>query len=732
ELVPPATPDEPNRRQQQSRSEAEEVLHIARTWITRPLPPNRTKPWTLAVLVRSRNHLDEIVSALRRQPESSSAQPRIPFRAVEIEFLHERQEILDLTALTRALLHPADRVAALAILRAPWCGLSLADLHTLTGADDPALRHQSIPRLLADRGHLLPPDACDRLTRIWTVLQSAVRHRARLTTAQLVERAWLTLGGDTWLTSTQLTNTRRFFQLLDQLEDQLEAEAQIIDPTLLETRLRTLYAEPDPIPPHTPFLELLTIHKAKGLEWDVVLIPALERATANNRARLLTWSELSSSDSPSTAAHIMLAPIPGRGEPSKALNAWLNSIHKSRETAETKRLFYVACTRARQELHLFASPTLTAAGTPALPADSLLKAAWPAAALHFAAASTASPTATPITTQTWAQSLASESPTESEPLALAAAAEAILQFPAATEATSSRSATPILQRLPTDFDPTARFTPTKPCPSDPELAEGEEPPHSLRSTITPDAASSPTHLYVSRPEGSYAARSFGNTIHALLDVLATRIAHGDTPATLLAELPVWLPRISSLLRADGLPRPTIDRLTREALTALTQTLNDPDGQWLLASHAGSSNEFSLTAEASVSEIDRDFSPRMNHQQSTRPLASATSPYNEFAQTPSLPGIQPTSIRIDRIFEAGPTPHAPGQTHLWIIDYKTSAFGPTPLADFLAAQRATYAPQLETYARILAPTRNKSPHQVHLALYFPTIPHLLWWPLTSTQ
>ena len=38
------------------------------------------------------------------------------------------------------------------------------------------------------------------------------------------------------------------------------------------------------------------------------------------------------------------------------LNAWLKGMQKAREAAERKRLFYVACTRAREELHLFAAP----------------------------------------------------------------------------------------------------------------------------------------------------------------------------------------------------------------------------------------------------------------------------------------------------------------------------------------------------------------------------------------
>ena len=120
---------------QARRQEARNVREIIERWRSRPLPSGRTSPWRIAVLVRARQHLFEIVAALR----GSATEPAIPCRATKIEQLGERPEILDLLSLTRALLHPADRISWLSILRAPWCGLELAELHLLTGADDPLL-----------------------------------------------------------------------------------------------------------------------------------------------------------------------------------------------------------------------------------------------------------------------------------------------------------------------------------------------------------------------------------------------------------------------------------------------------------------------------------------------------------------------------------------------------------------------------------------------------------------
>ena len=99
--------------------------------------------YRVAVLGRTRNALAPIAQALR--------EAHIPFRAVDLEQLASRPEVLDALALARAVLNPLDRVAWLGVLRAPWCGLSLADLHALTSADSPELLARPVPQLLAER-----------------------------------------------------------------------------------------------------------------------------------------------------------------------------------------------------------------------------------------------------------------------------------------------------------------------------------------------------------------------------------------------------------------------------------------------------------------------------------------------------------------------------------------------------------------------------------------------------
>ncbi|MEJ2432714.1 MAG: 3'-5' exonuclease, partial [Pseudolabrys sp.] len=122
----------------------------------------------------------------------------------------------------------------------------------------------------------------------------------------------------------------------------------------------------------------MTIHKAKGLEFDTVIVPGLGRLPRGDEARLLLWSERPRSDEDSD---LLLAPIKASVEDDDPIYGYLKQLEQDKQRHEDGRLLYVATTRARKRLHLLghADYTLTDDG-PRLrvPAQStLLRRLWP-------------------------------------------------------------------------------------------------------------------------------------------------------------------------------------------------------------------------------------------------------------------------------------------------------------------------------------------------------------------
>ena len=600
------------------------IRELAARWRARPLPPGRTDPWRIAVLVGTRRELREIVAAMK----VDYGRGTVPFRAVEVEPLKERREVLDLLALTRALKHPADRVAWWAVLRAPWCGLGLADLHMLAGEDDRQFAEATVMHLVATRGELLPPESIGRLERVWPVLQAAMEKRSRLRVPELVERTWRSLGGDAALSATEMANAMRYLELLDEVD----RETGGVELAHLNRRMERLYALSDNA---RGAVDLMTIHGAKGLEWDVVMVPELERKAPPIRSRLLDWEEIPGGDQ--RAAGVVLAPITGKGKDSEALNGWLRGIRSAREAAQRRRLFYVACTRAREELHLFGTANVPKDGTVKAGSGSLLEAAWPAAKVRF--------------TLDAGVMEVPERAEEREGLSLAAAADEV--------AVEAKEKPAMLERFPSDFDSLARFR---------------------GRALWQQAEVEQTRPRFERPEGSFAARSFGNAVHTFLELAARRMEAGVGAKELLAEVVGWKDRIAAVLRGDGLLPAVVERLAGRVVAALTNTLREPVGQWLLGARVDARSEYALTL------------------------------WNE----------RWSRVRIDRVFRAGVMPAAEGAECLWVVDYKTGSHGAERVEVFLESERAKYAGQMETYARALGP------EEVRVGLWYPMVGRLVWW------
>jgi ATP-dependent helicase/nuclease subunit A len=143
----------------------------------------------------------------------------------------------------------------------------------------------------------------------------------------------------------------------------------------------------------------------------------------------------------------------------------------------------------------------------------------------------------------------------------------------------------------------------------------------------------------------------------------------------------------ALLRAAGLPRAEAEPRSAEVVRALQAVLQDAAGRWILGARAGAQTEASWSTWAGDDVV--------------------------------------RTLRGDRIFRAGATPCSTGETHLWIVDYKTARHGVSGIDAFLQSEKEKYLGQLEAYAAVMRKVHGEDT-PLRLALYYPLLTRLVWW------
>jgi len=286
-----------------------------------------------AIIVRARSHLREIIPALARR--------QVPYRAVKLDPLTSRTTVQDLLALTQAILQPADTTAVLAVLRSPVCGLTLADLHALAGDGRSLHDPEALSRLDAE------PRA--RAERVIATLQDAQDQWRRHSIRDLVEGVWCRLGGPQCCINAE-TDLRDAGVYLDALE-QAASSGLLEDWNDFLELLDGEHTEGDP-PSEAVKLEILTMHGAKGLEWDLVVLPGLNKRPGNRGTDLLHWLPFSAAND---EEQMLLAPLRAAEQADNPpLVELIRSEQKTRAKYENQRLLYVATTRAKERLVLSA------------------------------------------------------------------------------------------------------------------------------------------------------------------------------------------------------------------------------------------------------------------------------------------------------------------------------------------------------------------------------------------
>lgn len=338
--------------------EAERIIAIIQA--TRQQRPQAR----IAVLVRARRHLHSLVTEMRRN------HPELSFQAVEIEELANRQIVQDLLTLTHALHQRADRVHWLALLRAPWCGLTLADLHALIGRDS----HSTVLSLMQNEQRVatLSEDGQARLRHARQVMQQALDFRGRTSISRWIHNTWLHLGGaDCLWEANDVQDVQAFFARISNLE----ANGQF-SPAHLAEDVKKLYAAPNAKADDS--LQFMTIHKSKGLEFDTVILPGLDGRSRNQDKPLLLWEEVFNEQG---EVSLVSAPLVPKSQQKSADEVspydYLNSLEQTRAGYEDARVLYVAATRTERHLHLLGAAKRDTNGDFVPPKNTFLAMLWP-------------------------------------------------------------------------------------------------------------------------------------------------------------------------------------------------------------------------------------------------------------------------------------------------------------------------------------------------------------------
>ena len=317
---------------------------------------------SVAILVQSRNHLQGLQTHLRSLD--------LEAHAVQIEAPNRYQITHDLIGLTRALVHLGDRIAWLGVLRAPWCGMTWRDLHALCREDS----ESAVWTLMNDARRLarLTADGRQRLEGTREILRLALHTRAAQPFARWVQRTWMSLDGPACLDfPEEMDRADSFFSVLAEadrrgdIDDPAELERLFEDPGMSADR------------PRESGIEIMSIHRAKGLEFDTVVLMGLGREPPAENAKALYWHERVHSRGEDT---VLLAPSVDGSTQLDSLAPWLKNMERRKDLSERARLLYVAATRAKDRLHLVGQ---LSANKSKPPPRSLLACLWPRVSAAF-------------------------------------------------------------------------------------------------------------------------------------------------------------------------------------------------------------------------------------------------------------------------------------------------------------------------------------------------------------
>jgi ATP-dependent helicase/nuclease subunit A len=264
--------------------------------------------------------------------------------------------------LARALVRPQDDLSWATLLRGPWAAQPLSLLAALRHA--PGESWSEKLRRGAAEG-VCPPE----VATLATTLAEAVDQAGRRPLGAVIAD-WLTLsdswkGLAAWEGAAGVANAQAYLELLH------AAESGLPETTFLKADfdLQKAFQPPDPRAQDSA-VEVLTVHGAKGLEFDQVFLPFLDWQPVKKRNSSPPPYLLE--ELPGSHLSGLALARPYHHESQSSFYKLLQNFHDRRLLDESRRVFYVAATRAKQRLALSGIARPNSKGEWAIPLDSPL------------------------------------------------------------------------------------------------------------------------------------------------------------------------------------------------------------------------------------------------------------------------------------------------------------------------------------------------------------------------
>jgi len=290
----------------------------------------------IAILIRSRNLLAPIENALR--------EAGIPFLVLGGSGFYEEVEVRYLRSLLSFLVDPTDDVSLYVTLRGPFFDIAERDLFLANSASSdssptPDPRPLTPALFLWDR---MQTSTCPKVVEAVAALKSWLGCVHKEPLARILSRAmderrvWTRF----WEPQRE-ANVRKFLTIIEDLEASGEHPLRILN--ALE-QAGADEAKADVRVEDMPGVQILTVHAAKGLQFPVVFLPGLDATirSAGSSGDKLVVEETSPDE-------VAVSYVPDSGIRREHP---LHKEHVEQEYEEEKRVFYVACTRARDAMFL--------------------------------------------------------------------------------------------------------------------------------------------------------------------------------------------------------------------------------------------------------------------------------------------------------------------------------------------------------------------------------------------